>query len=295
MIKVFNRKTKNYDIEKVSGEKYLNWVYDTSIGISFLETFLKRKFFSYVYGKYCDSSYSSKKISSFVRDFDINMDEYEHTLDDFKSFNDFFIRKVKHKYRPIEHEKNVFISPGDGRISVYENIDLNKIVQIKGIYYSLDELIMNNKIASLYNNGTCIVLRLCPTDYHRFHFIDDGVCDSTTKIDGKYYSVNPVALKKIPKLFCQNKREWSLFHTDNFGKVLYLEVGATCVGSIIQTYLPNKKISKGDEKGYFKFGGSTVILFLEKDKVKIDEDIIEQTNLGYETKVLIGEKIGTKI
>jgi phosphatidylserine decarboxylase len=104
-----------------------------------------------------------------------------------------------------------------------------------------------------------------------------------------------VALKKVENLFCQNKREWSVFHSDNFGDVLYVEVGATCVGSIIQTYEPGRRVNKGDEKGYFKFGGSTVILFFEPDKIKIDNDIIEQTNLGYETYVLMGEKIGEKI
>lgn len=295
MIKIYNRKTNSYDIEQVSGEKYLNWTYNTPIGMSLLQIFLKRKVFSSLYGKYCDTRSSSKKIVSFVKDFNINMNEYELNLNDFKSFNEFFIRKIKSQYRPISRDKNIFISPGDGRISIYESIDLNKIVQVKGFHYSMKELINDDTIASLYNNGTCIILRLCPTDYHRFHFVDDGVCEDTIKINGQYYSVNPIALNKISKLYCQNKREWSLFHTENFGEVLYLEVGATCVGSIIQTYSPNKKMLKGDEKGYFKFGGSTVILFLQKDKVAIDKDILEQTSLGFETKVLMGEKIGVKL
>jgi len=149
-------------------------------------------------------------------------------------------------------------------------------------------------VYNLYNGGTCLIFRLCPTDYHRFHFIDDGVCSNTTKIKGHYYSVNPIALKSINKLFCQNKREWSIFHSDNFGDVIYMEVGATCVGSIIQSYSPNSKIKKGTEKGYFKFGGSTVILFFKKDTIKIDEDLLHQTQLGFETSVFMGEKIGLK-
>ena len=113
-------------------------------------------------------------------------------------------------------------------------------------------------------------------------------------IPGNYYSVNPIALERIPKLYCQNKREWSVFKSDNFGDILHIEVGATCVGTIIQTYTTNKRVNKGDEKGYFKFGGSTTILLLKKDLVKIDEDIINQTKLGYETMVLMGESIGKK-
>ena len=294
MIQIYNRKTKSYDVEKVSGEKYLNWTYSTPIGMSFLEMFLKKKFFSSIYGKYCDTLSSAKKISQFVKDFNIDMNEYEDDPSNFKSFNEFFIRKVKPEHRPVSKDINDFISPGDGRISIYENIDLDKIVQVKGFHYSMKELINDEAVASLYNNGTCIILRLCPTDYHRFHFIDNGLCENTVKISGQYYSVNPIALNKVSKLYCQNKREWALFHTDNFGDVLYLEVGATCVGSIIQTYSPNKKVLKGDEKGYFKFGGSTVILFLQHNKVVIDKDIIEQTKLGFETKVLMGEKIGLK-
>lgn len=223
------------------------------------------------------------------------MDEAIIPINGFESFNNFFTRKVKPSSRPIDLNKNIFISPGDGRLSAYENIDLNKIVQIKGLYYSLDELINSKEIATKFKNGICLILRLCPTDYHRFHFVDNGVCDETKKIKGRYYSVNPIALNKIPKLFCKNKREWSLFHSENFGDVLYIEVGATCVGSIIQSYSSNKKISKGDEKGFFKFGGSTVILFLQEHTVKIDENILHQTTLGYETKVNMGEKIGEKI
>ena len=156
------------------------------------------------------------------------------------------------------------------------------------------ELLQDNEVYNLYDGGTCLIFRLCPTDYHRFHFIDDGVCGDTTKIKGHYYSVNPIALKNVKKLFCQNKREWSIFHSDNFGDVICMEVGATCVGSILQSYSTNSKITKGEEKGYFKFGGSTVILFFKKDVVKIHEDLLNQTQLGFETSVLMGEKIGLK-
>ena len=215
-------------------------------------------------------------------------------IKDFTSFNDFFTRELVSNARPITNDPDILISPGDGRLSAFENIDLDNLVQIKGITYSLRELIKDDSIASKYENGVCLILRLCPTDYHRFHFVDSGTIGSNHKIKGSYYSVNPIALKSIPKLFCENKREWSILESDNFGDILTIEVGATCVGSIIQTYKPGSKVSKGDEKGYFKFGGSTTILFFEKDKVKIDEEIINQTNLGYECIVKLGENIGHK-
>lgn len=292
MIKFYNRKTKEYEIEKVAGDKYLKWVYTSPVGKSLTELFIKKKLFSNLYGRYCDSKYSAKKIDAFIKDFDIDMSLCENPSIKFSNFNEFFIRKLSKESRPVSTDKNILVSPGDGRLSAYENIDLDNIVQVKGFTYSLRELLKDDKVAKEYEGGTCLILRLCPTDYHRFHFVDDGVCGETKKISGRYYSVNPIALERIPKLFCENKREWSIFKSENFGEIIHVEVGATCVGTIIQTYTPGQKVKKGDEKGYFKFGGSTTILFLKKDKVKIDEDIVYQTTLGIETKVIMGENIG---
>lgn len=295
MIKYYNRKNKSYEIEKVAGEKYLNWTYSSPVGMSFLEGIIKKKAFSSLYGWYLNRGISRRKIKNFIDEFNLDTYIFEKDESKFTSFNDFFYRKLKSNARPIAMDASAVVSLGDGKLFAYENIDLDKLVQVKGFTYSLRELIKDDKTSEKYANGTCLILRLCPTDYHRFHFIDSGVCTDTTKIKGNYYSVNPVALQKIEKLFCENKREWSIFKSDNFGDLLYVEVGATCVGSIIQTYTPNKRVNKGDEKGYFKFGGSTVILFFEPDKIKIDKEIIEQTSLGYETYVLIGEKIGERI
>ena len=294
MIKYYNRKQNKYEIEKVAGEKYLNWSYSSPSGKGLVELLLKKKLFSKLYGYYCDTKISSRKIKDFIKNFDIDMSTYDKTCDQYSSFNEFFTRCLNKDSRTIDKNNNTLISPCDGKISAYENINLNDLVQIKGFTYSLKELLEDNEIYNLYDGGTCLIFRLCPTDYHRFHFIDDGVCGDTTKIKGHYYSVNPIALKNVKKLFCQNKREWSIFHSDNFGDVICMEVGATCVGSILQSYNTNAKITKGEEKGYFKFGGSTVILFFKKDAVKIHEDLLNQTQLGFETSVLMGENIGLK-
>jgi len=295
MIKYYNRQINDYEIEKVAGEKYLSWTYSSPVGMTLLEIILKKKLFSKLYGMYCDSKFSKKRIQGFIESLDLDTSYYQNQIKDFKSFNDFFIRKLKIESRPLALDQNIFISSGDGRLFAYENINLNNLIQIKGITYNLLDLIQDNLLAAKFKDGVCLILRLCPSDYHRFHFVDNGICEKSIKIKGSYYSVNPIALKKIDKVFCKNKREWSLFHSDNFGDILYIEIGATCVGTIVQSYTPATKVSKGIEKGYFKFGGSTVILFLEKGKIKLDNDIIMQTNLGFETKVLMGEQIGTKL
>lgn len=294
MIKIYNRETKQYDIEDIAGKKYLEWCYNSTLGENITNIFIKKKLFTKFYGSYCNTKLSQKKIFSYIDDFNVDMSISQKQASDFKNFNEFFIRKLTPEARPIPSETNILMSPGDGRLTAFTNIDINKLVQIKDITYSLKELLGDDPIADKYANGVCIILRLCPLDYHRFHFVDSGVCSETHKIPGHYYSVNPIALEKIQKLFCQNKREWSIFKSENFDDILHVEVGATCVGTILQTYTPNIHVSKGDEKGYFKFGGSTTILFFKKDTISIDADILEQSNLGFETRVLIGERIGKR-
>lgn len=294
MITVYNRKTKKYDTENVAGEKYIKWAYESPIGKGLTELFIKKKLFSKIYGFYCDSTFSRKKVAPFIKNFDIDMSQCLKKEEDFKNFNEFFIRELHPNSRPIDKENNTLISPGDGRLTCSTNVSMDDIIQVKDITYSLSELIQNDKIANEYDGGTCLILRLCPIDYHRFHFIDWGTCEKSKFIPGNYYSVNPTALDRIPKLYCQNKREWSIFHSENFDDIIHIEVGATCVGSIIQSYKPKEKVNKGDEKGYFKFGGSTTILFFKPNTITVDEDIVIQSSLGFETKVNMGEKIGIK-
>ncbi|GAB6168707.1 phosphatidylserine decarboxylase [Clostridium carnis] len=294
MIRIYNRTTDSYEVENVAGGNYIKWSYESPVGKGLTELLIKRKLFSKIYGTFCDTGLSKKKINSFIKDFDIDMNISNQKISDFNNFNDFFVRTLKNEARPIDMSSEALVSPGDGRLLAFTDISVNKLVQVKGITYSLSELIADDKIAQEYNGGVCLILRLCPTDYHRFHFIDNGIPLENKFIKGNYYSVNPMALERIPKLYCQNKREWSIFKSENFGDIIHVEVGATCVGSIIQSYTPNEKVSKGSEKGYFKFGGSTTILFFKKNTVKIDDVILDQSSLGFETKVLMGETIGKK-
>lgn len=295
MIQIYDRKTKTYSVEKVMGGKAIKWSYESPIGKSLTNLIIKRKIFSKIYGIYCSTPFSKRRIDSFVKNYDIDLNEVNKPKNEFKSFNDFFARTLKSEARPISKNSSVVISPCDGRLLAYTNIDINNLVQVKNLTYSLKELIGNEDLASKYEGGTCLIFRLAPTDYHRFHFVDNGIITKSNNIKGLYYSVNPIALEKIPKLFCQNKREYSILDSENFGKILYIEVGASCVGTIVQSYKPDSYVKRGDEKGYFKFGGSTTILFFEKDKIRVDKDILDQTEKGFECKVVFGEKIGHKL
>lgn len=294
-IHYIDRKTGEKKEEIVAGYKFLKWLYDTKSGSFFLVTLVKRRLFSSLYGKLQDTRFSSRKIKAFAQELQIDMSEAkaeDHTS--YRTFNDFFIRELKGEARPIASNPDFLISPADGRVLAWENIDTNKLIQVKGFYYTLADLLQDKEMASAYHQGTCMVIRLCPSDYHRLHFPDSGIPAKSIGVRGHYYSVNPLALKKVPQLYCENKRELTLFHSDHFGDMILIEVGATCVGSIVQTYAQGEHVHKGAEKGYFKFGGSTMIVLLKKNVVRIDEDILANTADDIETKVIMGERIGVK-
>jgi len=273
--------------EKVAGGKWLQWLYNNPVGEATTFALVKRKFFSSWYGDMMDSPSSIKKIAPFIEDFQIDMSVVQNK--DYSSFNDFFIRKLKENARPIDGSSNVVVSPADGKIMAYANIS-NADFIIKGFRFDVSSFLDDGELANKYNGGSLIIIRLAPYDYHRFHFPVSGNVSQPSRIEGDLYSVNPIALKKMVEIFFLNKREYVSISTQHIGDVIMAEVGATMVGSIIQTYRGEVAVI-GKEKGYFKFGGSTVVLLFEKNKIVIDEDLLNNTALGLETEVSMGEKI----
>jgi phosphatidylserine decarboxylase len=286
-IKYADRQTGEIKIEKVAGEKWLIWLYTNPIGELSLHSLVKRKFVSSYYGEMMDSPKSVDKIEPFVKEYDIDLSIAQKQ--EFSSFNDFFIRKLKKVARTINSDSNVVVSPADGKIMAYADIN-NQDFIVKGYKFDVKEFLDDMALADKYLDGSLIIVRVCPVDYHRFHFPVSGKVSSLFDIDGDYYSVNPIAVKKNIEVFCLNKREYVTISTREFGDVIMAEVGATMVGSIIQTYQGNIAV-KGEEKGYFKFGGSSVLLLFEKGKIRIDDDLLINTENNLETEVKMGEKI----
>ena len=273
--------------EKVMGEKWLAWLYNNPIGEATMFTLVKRKFVSDWYGNIMDSPSSADKIEAFVNDYNIDLNIAQKQ--DFSSFNDFFYRKLKPDARPIDTSQNVVVSPADGKALAYSNIE-NADFIVKGFHFDVSSFLSDDNLAEKYKDGSLMVIRLAPYDYHRFHFPLSGTVSKVIQIKGDLYSVNPIALRQKAEIFFLNKREYLTISTKNFGDVIMAEVGATMVGSIIQTFEGNI-VEKGQEKGYFKFGGSTVVLLFEKGKIKIDNDLLENTNKDLETEVKMGERI----
>ena len=172
----------------------------------------------------------------------------------------------------------------------YPHLDKQDFI-IKGIRFNLSSFLRDSSLAGKYDHGSMIVIRLAPTDYHRFHFPLDGQILTEVPVKGYYYSVNPIALRKKTGLLWENRRDYALNATTRFDTVVMAEVGAAMVGTIIQTYHGNKAV-KGAEKGYFKFGGSTIVLFFKPYILKIDHDLVVNTSNNLETAVHMGEKIG---
>ena len=290
-IKYIERESGQVKTENVYGEKWLDWLYHNPIGEATLWTIAKRKIVTSLYGDEMEKPSSADKIQPFVKEYDVDLSIAEKQT--FTSFNDFFTRKLKPEARPIDQDSLTVTSPADGKILAYENVN-NSDFYIKGFRFNVESFLNNSDLAKKYKEGSMIVFRLAPPDYHRYHFPVSGeISTSNTKIDGDYYSVNPLALRKKAEIFWLNKREFGVIKSPIFGNVVMVEVGATMVGSMIQTYKGNS-VKKGEEKGYFKFGGSTVVLLFEKDKIKIDEDLLKNTSTGLETTIKMGEKIAVK-
>ncbi|MDD3049807.1 MAG: phosphatidylserine decarboxylase [Candidatus Cloacimonetes bacterium] len=286
-----DRKTGTIHREKIPGELWLKWLYYNPIGKITLETIIKRKLISSFYGKLMDRQQSKKKIEPFVNNLDIDMDDFDSSIP-FSSFNDFFTRKLKPGARSIDRKPDSIVSPGDGKLLAFNNIDSSSIIRIKGLGYSLSAFLKNEELFHKFENCSMFVLRLCPADYHRFHFPFPGIVEEATEIKGKYYSVSPHSTRRKIKTFAQNKRQITLVKNEKIDSYIIAEIGATLVGSILQTFTPYSNVEKGQEKGYFKFGGSTVLLLFQKNKVLIDKDLLKNTKNGLETKILMGEKIG---
>lgn len=294
-IEYIERKTGEIKVEKVPGEKYLKFLYYNPLGELPLNLVVKKKFLTEYYGKKMDKPESVKKIPSFIEQADINIAEAKKRVEEFKSFNDFFYRELKEGARTVDYRENVLASPADGKILAFENLDIEKEFYIKGDKFTLEEFFADKGLANKYKDGVFMIIRLAPIDYHRFHFPADGEISESKLIDGVYYSVSTHAIKKNFRILCENKREYSILKTEKFGDIAMFEVGATMVGGIKQSYKSNSYVKKGEEKGYFYFGGSTCVLVFERGKVKIDEDILENTKKGIETKVYMGEKIGISL
>ena len=288
-VKYVDRKTGETITESVMGDGALKFAYETLLGRTLWPVLFGSKAISALMGAYYDSKWSKAAVKGLTALPGCMWEEAEKPVEEYASFNEFFTRKLKAGARPVGEG---VVSPADGRLRLYLGADINTPFPLKGATKALKYVIPNSQFTS--EKLDVCVIRLAPVDYHRFHFPCDCTVGSARRADraprvipGKYHSVNPIALIKYPDVYADNERQIMEYGTA-FGKMWLVDVGAFGVGTIVQTAAEGKK---GEEKGYFKFGGSTVIMITEAGKLKFDEDLVKNSNNNLETRVLCGERI----
>lgn len=300
----YNRYTKQIETEKIFGEAWLRFAYENPVGRFFLWALVKRKFFSWHYGWKMNWRSSSRRVLPFIIDYgleDAAQKEFTKSIFDYRTFNDFFTRSLKREARPIAEGDDVAVFPADGRHLVFPDVDKAGGFYVKGSKFALEDLLgeghlpaEQRELARKFAGGAMVISRLCPVDYHRFHFAASGKAGAARLIKGALYSVHPIALRRRIEYLVQNKRMITLVETDAFGTMASIEVGATNVGSIVQTFPEDFLVKKGEEKGLFKFGGSCVITLFEKGRITFDADLVAQSAECMETFAKMGDRMGVR-
>jgi phosphatidylserine decarboxylase len=281
--------------EQVYGGFWIRLLYGTWPG-KLVSAIVAAPPFSRIYGWLQDRPSSRRKVRPFIEKFDIRMadflpEEGRESNDPYSSFNQFFTRRVTASARPFS-DGDEFPAPCDARYFGYQRLDDSVSVPVKGDCFQATALLQSDEWNDCFEGGPGFVARLCPVDYHRFHFPDAGTVLASWRIPGALHSVNPWALAFREDIFMINERQVTILDTVSFGRLAYVEVGATCVGRIVQTH-SGTTFSRGDEKGMFLFGGSTVIVIGERGRWRMAPGIVENTDQGIETYIKMGRSIGS--
>lgn len=274
-------------IKQKSGQDHILEVLYTTVAGRLLLKLLTLPTVSKVAGVFLSTRLSCVLIKPFIKKNHIDMSQYEPVK--YKSYNDFFTRKIKEKLRPVDRNPKHFISPCDSKLTVLPIAKDCRFV-LKHTTYTVASLLKNEKLAKEYEGGYAMIFRLTVDDYHRYCYVCDGVKEDNVFIPGVLHTVNPLANDYFPT-YKENSREYSILHTKEFGDIVMMEVGALLVGKIVNHHR-KYRVLRGQEKGYFEFGGSTVVLLVKKNTVRVDADILENSGQGIETVVKFGEKIG---
>lgn len=285
-------KEKNQLIEeKEYGKEKLEFLYNTCFGRFLLKTIFASRWLSKLNGVFQKSKFSKRKIEKFIKEYNINMAPYQD-IKSYKSFEDFFRRKrnIKNEISKESFQNDNLVSIADAKLKVI-NLSESSSFKVKESIYDLKDLILDDELSKEFENGICLIYRLTVDDYHRYVFLDSGNIEKEYYIKGKLHTVQPISDKY--KVYIRNSRNVSVLNTNNFGKVLQIEVGAMLVGKINNHDV--KEFSRFDEKGFFDFGGSTIIQIIKKDRIKIDDEIMNMSANDIETKVKIGMIIGKVI
>ncbi|MBE6778710.1 MAG: phosphatidylserine decarboxylase [Ruminococcaceae bacterium] len=263
----------------------LRFLYRTLPGRLLLRL-LTARWVSKAAGAFLDSRLSKPLIRRFVEKAGIDLSQFE--ADGFTCFNDCFCRRIKEGRRPFPSDPTVLAAPCDGLLSAYR-VQEDTVLPVKQSAYTLSSLLKDEALAARYRGGTCLVFRLCVDHYHRYSYPTDGVKGDNVFIPGRLHTVRPIALESRP-VFVENCREYTLIDTPHHGTVVQMEVGAMLVGRIVNHHGAGP-VARGQEKGLFQYGGSTIILLLPADAPRVAQRYFDATQRGEETPVQLGDNL----
>ena len=269
-------------------KKGLSFLYETVPGRVLLKPLVSRPL-SQVCGKLLDTRASRCLIKPFVRSAGIDTGEYD--LSRIRCFNDFFCRPLKPGRRPLDPAPEALIAPCDGLLTVVP-VEGDTVLPVKQSRYSLERLLGDRALAEEFRGGICLVYRLCVQHYHRYVYFDSGKKDRNVFLPGVLHTVRPVALAQDP-VFCENCREYTVLNTEHFGRAVQMEVGAMLVGKIVNEHPEPRPVTRGEEKGHFAYGGSTILVLLGRDAAELRSDLLRAAQFGAEIPVRLGERVGT--
>ena len=274
-VEVFNPETGKIEKEDVCQEKFLEFLYGNPIGSLLRWSVFKRKFFSAITGLWANLPISRKSAVKFIKDHSIKISDFRKKPEEFKSFNDFFTREIKPEVRPLSNGANDISFPADARNLAFENISKSDTFFAKNQKFNLESFFKDKELAARFENGSMLISRLCPLDYHRFHHLVSGRLVARREIGGFLYSVNPIALSKNLNYLNENKRVLNLIELENGKMCAVVQIGATNVGSIVNFDKVGDKVLRGNTMGMFKFGGSCIVSIFEEGAAKFDETLIK--------------------
>ncbi|KAF1933322.1 uncharacterized protein M421DRAFT_97499 [Didymella exigua CBS 183.55] len=247
-------------------------------------------------GKKYDDPASTKEIEPFIAFHQLDMSEVLQPITQFKSFNEFFYRALKPEARPCSapDDSRVIVSPADCRSVVFNTLDQAQSIWVKGREFTVERLLGDAypQDAARYHGGSLGIFRLAPQDYHRFHIPVDGVLDEPKIIEGEYYTVNPMAIRSALDVYGENVRVICPIDSVSHGRVMVICIGAMMVGSTVITRNKGDHVKRAEELGYFKFGGSTLLLLFEPGQMRYDDDLVDNSRSALETLVRVGMSIG---
>jgi phosphatidylserine decarboxylase len=220
---------------------------------------------------------SKERVAPFIEEYGLDPDDFADPPESFASFNEFFIRKLKPEARPFDPDPDHLIFPCDGRHLGFPDVSKINSVFVKGQNFDLPTLLGSADLAQRFAQGTLVLSRLCPVDYHRYHFPAAGTPGESRLLNGPLFSVSPLALRRNLRYLWENKRVLTALETRSLGTILTLEIGATNVGSINQTFAPGQPVTRGAERGFFAFGGSSTITMFEPGRVTLAHDLLEHS------------------